>query len=116
MGSKPSTRTPGIPYATAFCAIVSLAICFEIGVEIAHWLFTQKKTVEVLRTDAKFMASWKSPSDVAPSPNHASEEARSLRIFAAQATPTACGRCVAMGTVIGPTRWSRGFQNPWVPP
>jgi hypothetical protein len=55
-------------------------------------LFTQKNTVAVLKTAAKFIASWKSPSEVAPSPNQQSDAVGSLRIFAAHERPTACGR------------------------
>src|SRR5918996_5129272 len=77
MGSKPSTRTDGIAYAAERSAIVAVAICLWIGVEIAHWLLTQKKTVATLNTEPKFIASWKSPSDVAPSPNHTNEAVRS---------------------------------------
>src|ERR687892_587357 len=53
---------------------------------MAHWLFTQKNTVGVFITDAKFIASWKSPSEVAPSPNHARDAMLSPRIFAAHAS------------------------------
>ena len=35
---------------------------------MAHWLFWQKKTTGLLKTAAKFIASLKSPSEVAPSP------------------------------------------------
>src|SRR5918999_455330 len=81
-GSKPSTRIDGIPYAAAFSAIVRVAVCRVTGVEIAHWLLVQKKIVGVLNTAAKFIASWKSPSEVAPSPNHASDAAQSPLILA----------------------------------
>jgi hypothetical protein len=35
---------------------------------MAHWLLLQKKTFGVSKTPAKFSPSWKSPSEVAPSP------------------------------------------------
>jgi len=59
---------PGKPYASAFWAIVRECVCFLSGTEIAHWLFWQTKTTGTCHTPAKLQASWKSPSDVAPSP------------------------------------------------
>ena len=38
------------------------------GTEMAHWLFWQMKTFGVRITPAKLSPSWKSPSDVPPSP------------------------------------------------
>ena len=52
----------------AFWAMVSDAVCCERGMEMAHPLFWQRNTVGVRYTPAKFIASWKSPSEVAPSP------------------------------------------------
>ena len=43
-------------------------VCFLSGMEIAHWLFWTRKTSGRCQTPAKFIASWKSPSEVAPSP------------------------------------------------
>ena len=56
------------PWAIAFWASVVAAVCLLRGIEIAHWLFWQKKTVGAFQTPAKLSASWKSPSLVAPSP------------------------------------------------
>ena len=55
-------------YAAAFWAIVSAAVCLDLGTDMAHWLFWQRKTTGTCQTPAKFSASWKSPSEVAPSP------------------------------------------------
>ena len=66
-GSLPSTRTPAMPYPAARSAITP-AVCFDNGVEIAHWLFWQTKITGALTTPARLHASWKSPSDVDPSP------------------------------------------------
>ncbi len=49
-------------------AIPSEAVCFEMGTEIAHWLFWQTKTQGTFQTPAKLSAVWKSCSEVAPSP------------------------------------------------
>src|SRR5206468_12656423 len=95
--SFPSTRTPSIPYARAFSAIVLAAVCFATGTEMAHWLFLQKKIVEALKTPAKFIPAWKSPSLVAPSPKNVRLTTSSWRIFAAHAAPTACVICVPTG-------------------
>jgi hypothetical protein len=48
--------------------MVSEAVCRSRGTEIAHWLLLQKNIVGVSKTPAKFIASWVSPSLVAPSP------------------------------------------------
>src|SRR5216683_2370649 len=76
--------------------MLSEAVCFEVGTLIAQWLFWQTKTTGALNTPAKFIATWKSPSDVAPSPMYAATTVRSPRIFAAMAAPTACGSWVPM--------------------
>ena len=89
--SFPSTRTPSKPYATAFCAIVSEAVCLATGREIAHWLLLHTNTVGVRKTPAKFIPAWKSPVEVPPSPKYARETMRSPRSFAAHAAPTARG-------------------------
>ena len=86
-----------MPYARAFSARVFDAVCFATGTEIAHWLFLQKKIVGALNTPAKFIPAWKSPSLVAPSPKYVRLTESSLRIFAAQAAPTACVICVPTG-------------------
>jgi hypothetical protein len=50
---------------------------------MAHWLFWHRKTTGTCHTPAKFSASWKSPSDVAPSPKYTITTASSLRYCAA---------------------------------
>src|SRR5205809_388189 len=90
-------------------------VCFLSGTEMAHWLFWQTKTSGTCQTPAKFIASWKSPSEVAPSPKYAMTTASSPRYWAAYARPTAWGSWVATGIVIGrsccssagwpPSRW-----------
>ncbi len=57
-----------MPYASAFIAIVSDALCWLSGTEIAHWLFWQMSTHGAFSTAAKFMPAWKSFELVAPSP------------------------------------------------
>lgn len=52
----------------AFWAMVCDAVCSRVGSEIAQPLFWQTKTTGTFQTAAKFTASWKSPSEVAPSP------------------------------------------------
>src|SRR5438093_8720763 len=99
--SLPTTRTPSKPYAKAFWARVFEAVWRVTGTEIAHWLFLQKKIVGVLKTPAKFIPAWKSPSLVAPSPKYVSVTTSSFRIFAAQAAPTAWGICVPTGLETG---------------
>ena len=47
-----------------------------------------------MNTPAKFIATWKSPSEVAPSPMYAAITVRSPRMRAAIAAPTAWGSCV----------------------
>src|SRR5262249_46414897 len=71
--------------------MLSEAVCFEVGTLIAQWLFWQMNTTGALNTPAKFIATWKSPSEVAPSPMYAATPVRSPRILAAMAAPTACG-------------------------
>ena len=58
-------------------------VCFFSGTEIAHWLFWQTKTTGTCQTPAKLSASWKSPSDVAPSPKYAITTTSSCRYWAA---------------------------------
>src|SRR5204863_9997588 len=69
----------------------SLAVCLLLGTLMAQWLFWQMKTTGALNTPAKFMATWKSPSLVAPSPMYAAITVRSPLMRAAMAAPTACG-------------------------
>ena len=58
--------------------------------------FVEIKTHGTLKTPAKFKALWKSGSLVPPSPTNPTVIARSRRILAAHAAPTAWGICVAM--------------------
>src|SRR5215218_6722446 len=101
--SSPSTRTPGIPEPTALSASVSAAVCAESGVEIAQPLLLQKRIVGARITAAKLAPSWNAPSEVAPSPKNAIAQARSPGSFLPQASPAACGTCVAIGTQIDAT-------------
>ena len=63
-------------------------------------------------TAAKLAPSWNAPSEVAPSPKNARAQVDSPRSFFPQAKPTACGTCVAIGTVIEAMRYSRGSHQP----
>ena len=69
--------------------MVSLAVWRSRGTEMAHWLLLQTKSVGVSNTPAKFIASWKSPSLVAPSPKWTTPARSSPFRFAAQDQPTA---------------------------
>ncbi len=60
---------------------------------MAQWLFWQMSTLGVLKTEAKFIAAWKSGSLVAPSPTKPSTTVRSPLSLAAHAAPTAWGSC-----------------------
>jgi hypothetical protein len=79
---------------------------------MAHWLLLQKNTVGVSNTPAKFSASWKSPSEVPPSPKYVRNARRSPFNCEAHAAPTACSVCVAMGTAGGNTLTSGGAALP----
>src|SRR5262245_37154458 len=99
--------------------MLSEAVCFEVGTLIAQWLFWQLNTTGALNTPAKFIATWKSPSEVAPSPMYAAPTVRSPRILAAMAAPTACGSCVPRQ--LDPLTWFTlrdgmwlGICRPWV--
>ncbi len=72
---------PGNPYASAFWASDLEAVCSSRGIEIAHWLFWQKNTTGSSKTPAKFIASWKSPSEVAPSPKYTRTDSSRPRAF-----------------------------------
>ena len=54
-------------------------------------------------TAAKFAPSWNAPSEVAPSPKYAIAQPRSPFSRFPQASPAACGTCVAIGTQIDAT-------------
>ncbi len=64
---------------------------------MAYWLCSQRKMTGALWMPAKFIASCVSPTLVAPSPNVTSVTSSFPWSFEAQATPTACGSCVATG-------------------
>jgi len=51
-----------MPYATAFCAMVAEAVWMRRGVEIAHWLFWQRK-ITGASAPREFIASWTAPSE-----------------------------------------------------
>ena len=87
---------PSNPYATALTAMLSLAVCFCVGMLIAQWLFWQTKTTGGLKTPAKFIATWKSAEEVAPSPMYAATTVLSPLMRAAIAAPTACGSWLPM--------------------
>ena len=55
--SLPSTCSPGIPAAMAFCARVSAAVWARRETEIAHWLLFTTKTTGRRQTPATLMAS-----------------------------------------------------------
>src|SRR5205823_8188998 len=74
--------------------MLSEAVWFEEGTLIAQWLFWQTNTTGGLKTPAKFIATWQSADEVAPSPMYAATTVRSPRRRAAIAAPTACGSCV----------------------
>ena len=96
--SIPSATWPGIAYAAAFSAMSLTAVCCSMRVDIASRLFSMTNTTGSLWTDAKFMASWKSPVLVEPSPPNANTMYGSLRSFSASARPTACGNSVPTST------------------
>src|SRR6184192_3119692 len=67
--SVPSTTIPSKPYASARSATCSVANSRCVGVEYAHWLLSQTKTIGSLRVPANVIASCASPRAEAPSPN-----------------------------------------------
>src|SRR2546428_5499948 len=108
---------PSNPYAFAFSASVADAVCFATGTEIAHWLLLHRKTVGVRKTPAKFIAAWKPPVLVAPSPKKTRTDFFSPRSLIAHPMPTACGSCVPTGDEIErqfPLR-STQWQGVWRP-
>ena len=68
------------------------AYCSCAGVERPQWLFSTTNTTGSFHTAARFSASWKSPSLVAPSPVNAAATRRSPRSCAARARPSATGQ------------------------
>src|SRR6266511_4258872 len=81
------------------------AVCEENGTEMAHWLFWQKNTTGALNTAAKLHPSWKSPSEVAPSPKYTSVARDFRSSFEPMAWPTAWMIWEPTGTLT--------MQNPW---
>ena len=67
------------------------AYCSVTGVERPYWLFSMTKRTGSFQTAARFTASWKSPSLVAPSPLKVAATRRSPRSWAARARPSATG-------------------------
>jgi hypothetical protein len=51
--------------------MLSAAVWRSRGVEMAQPLFSQRKSTGAPKTPATFIASWQSPSEVAPSPREA---------------------------------------------
>ena len=86
--SLPSTRSPGKPYVRAR-STGSTANCKLSGVEYAYWLFSSTKITGSRCTADQFIASWKSPREVAPSPTHVSAQRASPRMRNAIAMPVA---------------------------
>src|SRR6478735_3410215 len=87
-GSLPSALTPGKPYAAARSTGLT-ANCWSSGVEYAYWLFSSTKITGSFCTPAQFMASWKSPREVEPSPNQVIAQRASSRSLNAIAMPVA---------------------------
>src|SRR5260370_41773562 len=75
---------------------------------MAQPLFCTTSTIGAWKMPAKFNASLKSPSEVAPSPHTPTATTGSPAILAAIARPTACNICVAITTWIGRQRDSLG--------
>ena len=101
MTSLPSTCSPSMPAAIAFCASVSAAVCWATGTEIAQRLLLMTKTSGRRHTPAILSASATSPFEVAPSPKTQTATRFSRLSLNARATPTACGAWVPTGTQIG---------------
>ncbi len=96
----------------AFCASVRACVCRARGSEMAHWLFRQKNTSGAWKTPAKFIASWQSPWDDAPSPKYTSVTLSSPLLRLAQASPTAWGTWLAIGMQSGRSRRPSGTRIP----
>ena len=64
-----------------------------IGVYSMYQLFSHTKTTGSRQTAARFTASWNAPMLVVPSPKKQTVTCPLRRIFAAQASPQAIGRC-----------------------
>ncbi len=67
----------------------STAACLAQWTEMAYWLCSQTKTTGSLWMAAKFIPSWQSPLEVAPSPNQTIDTSSRPRSLLAKAVPTA---------------------------
>ena len=70
--SSPSICSAGMPYPAARAATEPPATWRSVGTEMAQPLFWTKNTTGAFITAAKFMASWTSPCEEAPSPKYVS--------------------------------------------
>ena len=66
--------------------------CCQPGVDSAHSLFSQTKSVLVFQSWARLSDSWKVPVFVAPSPKNATATRGSSRSLNARPAPTIVGR------------------------
>jgi len=82
-------------------AMLMLAVCIFTGTEIAYWLFCTTKITGTFHTPAKLSASWKSPSDVPPSPTNAIATSSFFWYLIAYPMPDACRSWDAIGTEEG---------------
>ena len=116
----PSTVTPTNPYAAAR-STGSTANCLSSGVEYAYWLFSSTNTTGSFWTPAQFIASWKSPLEVEPSPNQVSAQRASPRSLNAIAIPVATS--IMSGSIetiptqprVRSPKWTLP-SRPWVTP
>ena len=81
-------------------AMVSEAVCFSMGTEMAHWLLLQMNSTGALVTPAKLSPEWKSLLEVPPSPKYAALMPPSPLSFWAMAVPVAWMMCVPMGLLM----------------
>ena len=65
--------------------------CCQPGVDSAHSLFSQTKSVFVFQSCARLSDSWKVPVLVAPSPKNATATRGSSRSLKASPAPTSAG-------------------------
>jgi hypothetical protein len=88
----PSTLSAVTPQARALSGISTTDSARSIRVPIAYRLFSQRKSTGSFQSEARFSASWNSPSATAPSPKtQAVTRIRPCRA-SANARPTAIGR------------------------
>src|SRR5579885_2580920 len=82
-----------MPYASArFDMSFQTGECCHPGVDSAHSLFSQKKSVFVFQSWARLSDSWNAPVFVAPSPKKATATRGSSRSLNASPAPTIAGR------------------------